>query len=123
MTKARVGQIKKIGRVGQVRRAGYKSELPEMVAQTREEWLPYAERCHQAGREVFENTNIRQTSMLSSDPRVIATLLLIRTLSNFKGVITLARFKMAVEARILTRCCFENLFTVVMLQKRGTKVR
>jgi hypothetical protein len=26
-----------------------------------------------------------------------------------------------VEARILTRCCFENLFTVVTLQEKGSK--
>jgi hypothetical protein len=27
---------------------------------------------------------------------------------------------MVVEARVLTRCCFENLFTVVKLQEKGS---
>jgi hypothetical protein len=92
-----------------------------MSAQMGEEWLTYAERCRQAGRRVFENTKIWQTQMLANEPRAVAALILIRTLSNFKGLIALARLKMVVEARILTRCCFENLFTVVMLQEKGSK--
>jgi hypothetical protein len=93
-----------------------------MVAAPEQEWLAYAERCHEAGKKVFQNANIWQTNMRSDDPKVIATLVLIRTLSNFEGLVTLARLQMVVEARILTRCCFENLFTVVRLQEEGPKV-
>lgn len=92
-----------------------------MVVVPEQEWLEYAERCYQAGRKVFQNVNIMQSSMPSDDPRVIGTLVLIRTLSNFQGVVKLAQSQMVVEARILTRCCFENLFTVVRLQDEGTK--
>jgi hypothetical protein len=91
------------------------------VTQTKpvEEWVAFAERCYQAGTHVFQHVQIWKTSMPANDPKAVATLILIRTLSNFKGAITLARFKMVVEARILARCCFENLFTVVMLQEKG----
>jgi hypothetical protein len=43
-----------------------------------------------------------------------------RTLSNFKGVLLLTQRRMAVEARILSRCCFENLFIVGGLHAEGT---
>lgn len=92
-----------------------------MVVLPEQEWLAYAERCYQAGRKIFQNVSTLQSNMLSDDPRVIGTLVLIRTLSNFQGVVKLAQSQMVVEARILTRCCFENLFTVVRLQDEGAK--
>jgi hypothetical protein len=98
-----------------------KAVVAQVVAAPEQEWLAHAERCYEAGKKVFQNANIWQTNMLSNDPKVIATLVLIRTLSNFKGMVTLAQSQMVVEARILTRCCFENLFTVVMLQQEGSK--
>ena len=45
--------------------------------------------------------------------------MLARTLSNFKGVIALACAGVTVEARILTRCCFDNLFWATRLQAKG----
>jgi hypothetical protein len=46
---------------------------------------------------------------------------LVRTVSNLKGVIALASANLIVEARILTRCCFENLFYVAALSEAGDK--
>jgi Family of unknown function (DUF5677) len=45
--------------------------------------------------------------------------LLCRTISNFEGVIALAKLGLIVEARTLTRCCYENLFFIVGLIEKG----
>ena len=45
-------------------------------------------------------------------PRILALALLSRTLSNLKGVAILTERGLAVEARTLARCCYENLFMV-----------
>jgi Family of unknown function (DUF5677) len=50
---------------------------------------------------------------------VIAVALLLRTVSNFKGAIALTRARRVVEARVLTRCCFENIFYMSELTARG----
>jgi hypothetical protein len=45
--------------------------------------------------------------------------LLCRTVGNFKGVIVLAKQGLAVEARTLTRSCYENLFCLGGLIEKG----
>jgi hypothetical protein len=50
---------------------------------------------------------------------VIAICLLTRTLSNFRGGIILLRARRLVEARIMARCCFENLFSAAALGQDG----
>jgi Family of unknown function (DUF5677) len=55
----------------------------------------------------------------SVNPKVVAATLLIRTTSNFKGAIALARLGMIVETRTLTRCCVENLFWLAKLEAEG----
>jgi hypothetical protein len=86
-----------------------------------EEWIGYAERCYRTGQRLAENANVWGTNIQSDDPKLIGILLLIRTLSNFRGAQILARRRMVVETRILTRCCFENLFTIFALKERGQK--
>jgi Family of unknown function (DUF5677) len=48
-------------------------------------------------------------------------LLLIRTLSIFRGTVILLRANRIVEARALARCCFENLFTMAALREGGQR--
>jgi hypothetical protein len=102
----------------QPRGADYDNEVLRMNAQ-REEWLEYAENCHHAGQKIVANASIWETDVKRTDPKLIALLLLIRTLSNFKGVMSLARQNLVVEARILTRCCIENSFTAVAIDEQG----
>ena len=90
-----------------------------MKASSRYEWEEFAEDCYRAGKNVIENAEIWKQVVRDDDPKLIALFLLIRTLSNFSGAIVLAGMSMPVEARILTRCCFENLFTVVALAEQG----
>jgi hypothetical protein len=52
-------------------------------------------------------------------PKVLVLALLSRTLSNFKGVVLLTQQRMVVEARVLARCCYENLFMVGGLHAKG----
>ena len=90
-----------------------------MSPEPENDWRTYADDCYQAGKSIVERANIWKTHISGDDPRLIAVLLLIRTLWNFNGAVVLAGMKMTVEARILTRCCFENLFTVVALSEQG----
>ena len=82
-----------------------------------EEWMPYAQRCRAAGQDLLRKA--AATSQKGTDPEFVAALVLIRTLSNFDGVLALARLRMVVEARVLTRCCHENLFIAFALKEQG----
>ena len=53
------------------------------------------------------------------DPRILSLALLSRTLRNFQGVILLTKHRLAVEARVLARCCYENMFMVGGLNAEG----
>jgi Family of unknown function (DUF5677) len=50
---------------------------------------------------------------------IVIVALLTRTLSNFQGSIILAEKGLAVEAKTLVRCCFENAFVIGTLAKEG----
>jgi hypothetical protein len=45
--------------------------------------------------------------------------LLCRTVGNFKGVLALAKVGLVVEARTLTRSCYENLYCIAALIEQG----
>jgi hypothetical protein len=82
-------------------------------------WLEFSEKLHQVAFTMLSEPEIPIGPKGSADPKVIATLLLIRTVSNFKGAITLAREGMIVETRTLTRCCVENLIWLARLVAEG----
>jgi hypothetical protein len=67
----------------------------------------YARTCIAAGERILANAPVWGTPVDRADPKVIGALLLVRTLSNIRAVINLAEQKMTVEARVLTRCCYE----------------
>jgi hypothetical protein len=50
---------------------------------------------------------------------VVALTLLARTLGHFQATAQLLGSKHVVEARTLTRCCWENLFWIAALSKKG----
>jgi hypothetical protein len=82
-------------------------------------WFDFAEKLSQVALSILRAAQIPETGWGAADPKVVAAALLIRTNSNFKGVVTLARSRRVVEARVLARCCFENLFYLAELAARG----
>jgi hypothetical protein len=73
----------------------------------------------QTAYAIFGEAEAPITQKGASDPKVVAKMLLARTLSNFKGAVASTREGLVVEARILTRCCFENLLWVGGLATQG----
>jgi hypothetical protein len=53
------------------------------------------------------------------DPKVYGLTLLCRSISNFRGALTMARHDQAVESLTLVRSCCENLFLIDQLLKHG----
>lgn len=82
-------------------------------------WLQYAEELRMVGYAVFEHADVKETEKGAADPQVIAMAMLCRTLSHHKAIITLLKQESILEARILTRNCFENAFHMALLVDEG----
>lgn len=82
-------------------------------------WRDFAVRLGEVGYAVLGAADGLGTGKGSADARVVALLLLCRTLSNLKGALILADEERVVEARILARACVENLITVGALRHGG----
>ena len=78
----------------------------------REKLYPLCEKMVQLALEIAEQSKLTVTLRGMTEPNVLALALLGRTLQNFKGVVMLIREKLSVEARVLARCCYENMFMV-----------
>jgi hypothetical protein len=89
---------------------------------TIEEIERFATKLERAGERVFKFACNTELKLGGDDPKVIAVLLLIRTLSNFRGTLILLRADRIVEARTIARCCFENRFTIAALSKDGQRL-
>jgi hypothetical protein len=85
----------------------------------REKLYPLCEKLVQLALEIVDQSTLTVTPRGMTEPKIIALALLGRTLHNFKGVIVLTREKLAVEARVLARCCYENMFMVGGLHAEG----
>jgi Family of unknown function (DUF5677) len=86
-------------------------------------WLDFAKRLHPIGMGIFSATGIKTTEQGSADIRIIALMLLARTLSNLKATIALLDGDFIVEAKVIARCCFENSYWVGALVREGDKFR
>jgi hypothetical protein len=83
-------------------------------------WTDFAEKVFQAGSKIFRHERLAPSNIAQSDNRkLIALLLLARTLSNFQAVRHLVQVDHIMEARTITRCCIENSFWISALAKRG----
>jgi Family of unknown function (DUF5677) len=85
----------------------------------REKAYPLCQRLRQLGIEILSQADLTITQHGMVHPKILSLALLSRTLSNFKSLILLTRERMVVEARLLARCCFENLFVVGGLHAEG----
>ncbi len=87
---------------------------------TSAELFGYGDKIKATAHQIFASGTWNDPELESTDPKIIAIFLLVRTLSNFEGLIELIRSPRIVEARILARRCFENLFAVAALRDRGS---
>jgi hypothetical protein len=72
-------------------------------------WEAYVERLYDAGLGVLAEADKISVGSSTHDPKVLALALLSRTLNNFMGATAMIDAGLIVEARTLTRSCFENL--------------
>src|SRR6185312_12301878 len=81
--------------------------------------LPLCEELGQAALRIAGEANVKITEHKLLEPQLLALALLRRTLGNFKGAVRLVEQGLLVEARVLTRCCFENQLVVGGLYSKG----
>lgn len=81
--------------------------------------LPLCEELGQTTLNIAGQANIPWTEQKLLDPKLLAIALLSRTLGNFRGVVRLIEQGLLVEARVLTRCCFENQLIIGGLYSKG----
>jgi hypothetical protein len=72
-----------------------------------------------AAEQLISACKLNVTARGMLDPKVLAYLLLCRTITNFEGTLLLAKHRLAVEARTLARCCLENVFLAGGLHEQG----
>jgi Family of unknown function (DUF5677) len=86
-------------------------------------WLDFAKSLRPVGMGIFGGTSVKITEQGSADIRIVGLMLLARTLSNLQAVLALTEGGFIVEAKVIARCCFENLYWVGGLVKEGEKFR
>lgn len=84
-----------------------------------EQWLAFADRLIAVGYLIFGEAKIDITEKFFGEPKILSLALLCRTIGNFKGVVAMTKARQVVEARILTRSCYENLYVMGALIEQG----
>lgn len=82
-------------------------------------WKALIERLRAKGAAIFQDCAVPLTDTGAREPGVVALTLLNRTLSTVEAATLLLETEMVVEARILVRTLYENLFCAADLAKRG----
>jgi hypothetical protein len=100
-----------------VRRPGKTKAAAPAVG--KEQWLAFADRLIALAYAIFEEANFNITEKVFGEPKILSLALLCRTIGNFKGVIALTKERLVVEARTLTRSCYENLYCMAALIEQG----
>jgi hypothetical protein len=90
-----------------------------MAETYREKLYPLCERMLQLAYEIINECELVVTKRGLTEPKLLVMALLSRSLMNFKGVVLLIKERMPVEARVLTRCCYENMYMVGGLHVEG----
>src|ERR1700675_2385961 len=84
-----------------------------------DEWLALGHRLYEKGKAIFDHSNVLESEAGTKDPKVVALTLLARTMGNFQAAVLLLDNGHVVEARAMGRCCYENLFWIAALAKKG----
>ena len=80
----------------------HKFEKPKMdLTQLKAEWLDFAKRLYPIGMGIFGGTTLKVTEDESADIRILALMLLARTLSNLKAALALVESGFIVEAKTI----------------------
>src|SRR5712671_2880776 len=90
-----------------------------MTETYRDRLYPLGERMMRLAGEIMIQCKLEVTKRGLTEPKLLGLALLSRTLANFKGVMVLTREHLVVEARVLTRCCYENMFMIGGLYTEG----
>jgi hypothetical protein len=85
----------------------------------REKLYPLGDKMIRAAVDIIGQCELVVTERGLTDPKLLSLALLSRTLANFKGVATLIKEELTVEARVLTRCLYENMFIAGGLHTEG----
>lgn len=84
-------------------------------------WNPWASSACMVAEAIIKEAESVIAAQPINDPVPLAVMLVSRTLSNFIGSQVLLREGLLVEARVLVRCCFENVFWLAGLCSEGEK--
>ena len=87
-----------------------------------EEVVSFGTKVERLAETILAEVKFDQSPQVVRSPKVIAICLLARSLSNFRAGVLLLRQNQIVEARILARCGYENLFVAAGLAERPDKV-
>jgi hypothetical protein len=82
------------------------------------DWTTLAADVRTAGIGICATANVPVEAKGFADKKVLALMLLARSMSNVKGALLLINAKQIVEARTITRCCLENLYWTVERYRR-----
>jgi hypothetical protein len=92
---------------------------PAPAAVSKEQWFAFSDRLIALAYAIFGEAKIDITERLFGEPKILSLALLCRTVGNFKGVIALTKERLVVEAKTLTRSCYENLYCIAALIEQG----
>lgn len=84
-------------------------------------WKAWTVEFYSVTQGLVEQAGPALAGMSISEPLPVAVMLISRTVSNFTAAQVLLRELLIVEARILTRCCLENLFWMAALCAEGAR--
>ena len=87
----------------------------------KETWFAYAQKLHDLGVMLYGEADLIESELGAADPKVIALTLLCRTMSHVEGVVAMIDRGLIVEARTLTRCCYESLIWIDGLAKESVE--
>jgi hypothetical protein len=82
------------------------------------EWYDFAEQLRATAMRMFDHLE----TPIEPETKIYALALLGRTISNFTGTMILLEANQVLEARILVRCCWENVFYIAGIAKKGNKL-
>ena len=71
-------------------------------------WSELADTLGQTGLDILAGAPVTVTEKRFAEPKVIAIMLMARTLSNFRGVFALIENDLVVEARVLVNALFRE---------------
>lgn len=84
-----------------------------------DEWFSFASDLRSACLSLLSETQVKTACSLEESPDLFAVLLFCRTITNFKGAMSLFQQGLIIEAQTLQRSCFENSLWLRQLAHEG----